>query len=190
MWAFVITLRPSSSSASVNFSYFHLISHGGHLGYAIGTKITNLAEDNPVIISIMLQFHQLSSFWQEDFQTQGNLVYHWTLWEFHWKTFLWETTRQIEYFALFECSLDGPKPDLLFWSRSEIARANNVFWLGSYGWGVSEEKIKMWKVNGRRTPSHGKSSHCLWQGELKRVIYIHFIFTVICRMLIIIFSKT
>ena len=41
---------------------------------------------------------------------------------------------------------------------------------------VSEEKIKMWKVNGRqttdngrRTPSDGKSSHCLWQGELKRV---------------------
>ena len=24
--------------------------------------------------------------------------------------------------------------------------------------GVSEEKIKMWKVNGRRTPSDGKSS--------------------------------
>jgi hypothetical protein len=26
----------------------------------------------------------------------------------------------------------------------------------------------MWKVNGRWTPSDGKSSHCLWQGELKR----------------------
>ena len=40
----------------------------------------------------------------------------------------------------------------------------------SFGWGVSEEKIKMWKVNDdrRRTPSDGKSSHCLWQGELKR----------------------
>ena len=60
---------------------------------------------------------------------QGNLVYHWTLWEFHWKTFLWETTQQIEYFALFECSLDGPIHDLLIWSRSEIARANNVLWL-------------------------------------------------------------
>jgi hypothetical protein len=32
---------------------------------------------------------------------------------------------------------------------------------------VSEEKIKMWKVNGRRTPSNGKNSHCLWKGELK-----------------------
>ena len=31
--------------------------------------------------------------------------------------------------------------------------------------GVSEEK--MWNVNGRRTPSDGKSSHCFWQGELK-----------------------
>jgi hypothetical protein len=52
----------------------------------------------------------------------------------------------------------------------------------SFGWGFSVEKIKMWKVNGwqttddiwrttldgRRTPSDGKSSHCLWQGELKR----------------------
>ena len=43
----------------------------------------------------------------------------------------------------------------------------------SFGWGVSEEKIKMWKVNGRRTPSHGKSSHCLWQGELKRLVEDH-----------------
>ena len=32
----------------------------------------------------------------------------------------------------------------------------------------SEEKIKMWKVNRRQTPSDGKSSHCLWQGELKK----------------------
>jgi hypothetical protein len=37
----------------------------------------------------------------------------------------------------------------------------------SFGQGVSEEKIKMWKVNVRQTPSDGKSSHCLWQGELK-----------------------
>jgi hypothetical protein len=33
--------------------------------------------------------------------------------------------------------------------------------------GVSKEKIKMWKVNGQRTPSDCKSSLCLWQGELK-----------------------
>ena len=37
----------------------------------------------------------------------------------------------------------------------------------SFGLEVSEDKIKIWKVNGRRTPSDGKSSHCLWQGELK-----------------------
>ena len=51
----------------------------------------------------------------------------------------------------------------------------------SFGWGVSEEKIQMWKVNGWQTtydgrwtpddgpwtPSDGKSSHFLWQGELK-----------------------
>ena len=38
----------------------------------------------------------------------------------------------------------------------------------SFGWGVSEEKIKMWKVNRRPMPSDGKRSHCLWQGELKK----------------------
>ena len=36
----------------------------------------------------------------------------------------------------------------------------------SFGRAVSEEKIKMWKVN-----SDGKSSHCLWQGELKNQWY-------------------
>jgi hypothetical protein len=50
-----------------------LLSCGGHLGYAIGTKITNLVEDHPVIISIVLQFHRLSSFWQEDFQSFNQL---------------------------------------------------------------------------------------------------------------------
>ena len=40
--------------------------------------------------------------------------------------------------------------------------------------GVSEEKIKMWKYNGRRMPSDGKSSHCLWQGELTKGLLKHF----------------
>ena len=31
-----------------------------------------------------------------------------------------------------------------------------------------QKKIKMWKVNKQRTPSDGKNSHYLWQGELKR----------------------
>jgi hypothetical protein len=35
---------------------------------------------------------------------------------------------------------------------------------------LPEEKIKMWKVNRRRTPSDGKSSYCLWQGLLKRIL--------------------
>ena len=40
----------------------------------------------------------------------------------------------------------------------------------SFGWEVSEEKIKMRKVNGRQTPSDGKSSHYLWHGELKTTL--------------------
>ena len=52
----------------------------------------------------------------------------------------------------------------------------------SFGWGISEEKIKMWKVNGRQTTSDGKSSHCLWQGELK-MYYMHkFVGTIACFM--------
>jgi hypothetical protein len=41
----------------------------------------------------------------------------------------------------------------------------------SFGWGVSEEKIKMWKVNGWQT-TDAKSSHCLWQHELKKEMYL------------------
>jgi hypothetical protein len=37
------------------------------------------------------------------------------------------------------------------------------------------DQIKMWKVNGRRTPSDGKSSDCLWQGELKIKIYLNLV---------------
>ena len=46
---------------------------------------------------------------------------------------------------------------------------------GSFSYGVSEEKIKMWKVNGRQTTDDGcqvmAKAHiaCLWQGELKRL---------------------
>jgi hypothetical protein len=40
-----------------------------------------------------------------------------------------------------------------------------------FGWGVSEEKIEMWKVNGRQTTDDGQQvmakSRGLWQVELK-----------------------
>ena len=42
----------------------------------------------------------------------------------------------------------------------------------SFGQEVSEEKIKMWKVNGRQKTGDGKSSHCLWQGQLKKRQYL------------------
>jgi hypothetical protein len=49
---------------------------------------------------------------------------------------------------------------------SNLYRGPSSF--SSYSWGVSEEKIKMWKVDRRRMPSDGKSSHCFWQSELKK----------------------
>jgi hypothetical protein len=49
---------------------------------------------------------------------------------------------------------------------SRYQRANKNL-LSSFGQAVVEENIKMRKVNGRRTPSDGKSSHFHRQGELK-----------------------
>ena len=40
----------------------------------------------------------------------------------------------------------------------------------SFGQVVLEETINIGKVNGRQTPSDGKSSHCLWKGELKIIL--------------------
>jgi hypothetical protein len=37
----------------------------------------------------------------------------------------------------------------------------------------------MWKANRRRMPSNGKSSHCLWQGELKRCVIQQQLFRII-----------
>ena len=51
----------------------------------------------------------------------------------------------------------------------------------SFGREVSEEKIKMWKVNRRRTPSDAKIPHCLWQSEPKRILkceYLHVMYSI------------
>ena len=56
------------------------------------------------------------------------------------------------------------------WNEQSLYRTFHRCFLQNFrsiGFAVSEEKIKMWKVNGRWTPSDGKSSHCLWQGERK-----------------------
>jgi hypothetical protein len=55
----VILVRSLGPKGHVSFCH-HFVSV---------TKITNLVEDHPGLISKMLQFHQLSSFWQEDFQS-------------------------------------------------------------------------------------------------------------------------
>jgi hypothetical protein len=55
------------------------------LNFRSAQKITNLVEDHPVIISIMLQFHRLSSFWQEDFQNFNQSEY--IIGNFEWKCF-------------------------------------------------------------------------------------------------------
>ena len=48
-----------------------------------------------------------------------------------------------------------------------------------------EEKIKMWKVNGWQTPSDGKSSYCLFQGEPKMNFLSQFSQSIKCKRLFI-----
>ena len=54
-----------------------------------------------------------------------------------------------------------------FWKRAiQIPFHQSLAAIGPV---ISEEKIKVYDV--RRTPSDGKSSHGLWPGELKRVLF-------------------
>ena len=63
---------------------------------------------------------------------------------------------------------------LYMYSGSHVCQRIGMKWpilipsFSSFGRDVSDEKIKMWKANGQRTPSDGKSSHWLWQDELKK----------------------
>jgi hypothetical protein len=43
-------------------------SHGGHLEFPIGKRITSLVQDHPMIIPAKSQFNWLGGFWQEDFK--------------------------------------------------------------------------------------------------------------------------
>jgi hypothetical protein len=52
------------------------------------------------------------------------------------------------------------KKNLLLWNR-----LFQFIWLR-----VFRGEIKMWQVNGWRTPSDGKSAYCLWEGVLKRIL--------------------
>jgi hypothetical protein len=63
---------------------------------------------------------------------------------------------------------DGNNSILFYFHRCFLSSFN------SYGQADSEEKIKMLKANGRQMPSDGKSSLCLWQGELKKNYYATF----------------
>ena len=52
-------------------------------------------------------------------------------------------------------------------NEQSLLRTFHRCFLPSFSSFGKEEKIKMWKVNQRRMPNDGKSSLCLWQGELK-----------------------
>jgi len=115
-----------------------LLPCGGHLGYVISTKITNLVEDHPVIISIMLQFHRLSSFWQEDFQSFNQSTHYWP-WQPYWISDLHQNNK----------SGRGPPKWTFLPSLVQICS-------------VVSEKMIIWKVyrrGWRRTQSDDKSSH-------------------------------
>ena len=136
MWAFVITLHLSlSSSPSVNFSYFYLLlwNHWTDL-VQIGNP-TWLP--GPIMCSDWLKLwksscQKLLSRWNCNINDDWVVLYQVCYFCADRKSKMAATGRlslTLDPIALFECSLDGPIPDLLFWSRSEIARANNVLWL-------------------------------------------------------------
>jgi hypothetical protein len=118
---------------------------GGHVCKRIGIKWAIFIEDHPRMLPTKSQFIWPSGFRGEDF---------------------WKSANQKQELPMATIFVNGSGQH-----KQSLERTFHRCFLPSFtsfGWGVSEEKIKMWKVNGRRTPSDGKSSHCLWQGELKR----------------------
>ena len=110
---------------------------GGHVCYWIGTKLAILIEDTIQMLPTKFRFIWPSGFRGEDLKKSAN------------------QKQDLPIAAIF---VNGSGQN-----EQSLERTFHRCFLPSFtsfDLGVSEEKIKMGKVNGRRTPSDGKSSHC------------------------------
>ena len=102
---------------------------GGHLGFPIGIKNSNLVKDIPMIIPVQFGFSQFISFREED------------LWIFSQSEHIIGLGSHIEYPKNSNFVEDHPR--------------NIPAKFGSNRPSVSEKKLEMWKVYRRQTPSDG-----------------------------------
>ena len=110
---------------------------GGHVCYWIGTKLAILIEDTIQMLPTKFRFIWPSGFRGEDLKKSAN------------------QKQDLPIAAIF---VNGSGQN-----EQSLERTFHRCFLPSFtsfDLGVSEEKIKMGKVNRRRKPSDGKSSHC------------------------------
>ena len=117
---------------------------GGHVCKRIGTKWALFIEDLPRMLPTKFRFIWPCRFRGEDLKKSAN------------------QKQELPMAAMFVNGLGQNEQSL---ERTFHRCFLSIF--TSFGWGVSEKKIKMWKDNGRQTPSDGKSSHCLWHQLFK-----------------------
>ena len=110
------------------------IACGGHVCYRIRNKWAIFIEDLPRMLPTKFRFIWPSGFRGEDLKKLAN------------------QKQELPMAAMF---VNGSGQN-----EQSLERTFHKWFLPSFtsfGWGVSEEKIKMWKVNRRRTPSDGKA---------------------------------
>ena len=118
-------------------------SHGGHLEFPISKRFISLVQDHPMIIPAKSQFNWLGGFWQKKFKFQPMRT-HYGPWQPCW----------ISNQHQKQTSGRGPSNEHL-----------RQVWLKSVQ--RFQRRLKCKKLTDGRTPTHDKSSHGLWPGELK-----------------------
>jgi hypothetical protein len=109
---------------------------GGHLGFPIGIKNSNLVKDILMIIHVQFRFSQFISFREED------------LWNFS------QSEHIIGLGSILNIRLERKTVTLY-----RTIQGTFLLSLVPIGPVVSEKKLEMWKVYRQRTPSDGNSSH-------------------------------
>ena len=125
-------------------------SHGGHLEFPIGKRFSSLVQDHPMIIpAVTIQL----------------------AWWFLTRRFLKFQPMRTHYGPWQPCWISNQHQK----HKSGRGPSNEHFWqvwFKSVQW-FQRRRFKCEKLtDGRRTPSHDKSSHGLWPGELKNINFV------------------